>query len=98
MSDPVLEIFYPDMCIQVSMVRTIRGPLRVEDVVLLLIGIIYVAASMREVPFQELKISADAGQIKEPPLLERQTEGILYIHTSTYNFFSCVTVLTIFLF
>ena len=72
----MFEIFNTDICIQVSMFRTMWGPLRVKNMVLLLIGIIYVGASKREDPIQELKVIADAGPIKEQPLRDRETNGI----------------------
>ena len=77
------------------MLQTMREPLRVENMVLLLIGLIYVEASRREVPIQELKITADTGRIKELPLQEREAEGIFYTHTYIHTV-RIIQILTIY--
>ena len=62
----------------------ILGPLNMENMVLSsMIGIIIVAASMKENPIQELTIIAEADRIEEPFFRERQTTGI-YNHIQTH--------------
>ena len=52
------------------------GSLNIENLLLMMFGIIVVAVSMKEGTNEGLKIIGEAGRIEEPPLEERQIPGI----------------------
>ena len=58
------------------MFLTMPGRLNIGNIVLMMFGIMVVAASMKKGPNKGFTIIAEAGRIEEPPLGERQTPGI----------------------
>ena len=74
----VSEVFSPYLSIQVTMIRARSRSFNMEEMIVLFLSAVFIAASMKKEHIGGLRIFAEAGRIEEPPLRERENAGILH--------------------
>ena len=67
------------------MFRANRRSVKMETLLIITVGMVFLAETMKEEPNTYFGIVAEAGRIEVPPLWERETTGIYMEYSPKHN-------------